>query len=222
MIAERLLTAHLPTAHPDDESESVLELMEQHFLPQLPLVSDAHLLGLVSAEQIQAAYMPEKPVGQLAYRPAGGLFVYEWQHLYDVINLMAHGQLQVVPVLSPDQAYVGGIVAKDLLSVASELLGTSEPGGTLVLEIERQNYQLREIASVVEGNNARVLNLLVSSAQPNSQSIYVTLKLNVSELTQLIHGFDRYGYKAVFSFSDQKQLDDTLDRYQALIHYLNM
>ena len=51
----------------------------------------------------------------------------------------------------------------------------------------------------------------------------VTLKLNKYEIQSLIKALTRYDYtiKATF-LEDEKMVDDLLDRYNALMNYLNI
>ena len=72
----------------------------------------------------------------------------------------------------------------------------------------------------MESNDAKILSLYISSL-PESLAYQVTLKLNISELTRTLGTFERFGYKVMMSFFDKAQLDDTTDRYNLLMRYLN-
>lgn len=223
MLAETLINPNLPAAKPADTSAKVLGLMQEHQTYQLSVVDEAELMGLINAEDIRTDFVASKPMSQLRLsRPAAGSFVYPSQHAYDVLALMAFTGNHVVPVLGIDEhKYLGSIGRSDVVKYLGEMFTLKDPGGIIVLDVARNNYQLREIASIVEGNDARVLSLYLSPV-PDGTNLYVTIKVNVSELSQIVLGFERYGYKIAYTFFDRKQMDDTRDRYEALLKFINI
>lgn len=220
-VAESLISSRLPAAKPTDVGEDVLGWMEELQTPQLAVVDNHALLGLISQTQLRQAAQPDDLIEDIGYAPADGLFVHARQHAYDVVALMRYSGNGIVPVVDAETQYVGSIGREEVMRYVGEMLAVGEPGGIIVLEVERANYHLREIASIVESNGSRVLSLYVSNV-PDTSRVNVTLKLSQSELTPMLLGFERYGYTVAYTFFDAKQLDDARDRYEALIRYLNI
>jgi CBS domain-containing protein len=223
MLAQTLINPALPAAKPTDSLAKVLGLMQEHQTHQLSVVGDAELMGLINSDDIRADFVAAKPLSELRLsRPAAGSFVFPTQHAYDVLALMAFTGNHVVPVLEVEgHKYMGSIGRTDMMKYMGDMLALKDPGGIVVVEVARNNYQLREIASIVESNDARVLSLYLSPV-PDSTNLYVTIKVNVSELSQIVLGFERYGYKIAYTFFDRKQMDDTRDRYEALLKFINI
>ena len=221
MTAGALVSSRLPAASPTDVVEDVLGWMDELRSPQLAVVNQHELLGLVDAHELRRADRLDDLLEEVGWAPAHGSFVLQTQHAYDVVALMAHSQRALVPVLSPEQQYVGSIGRDEVMRYVAAMLAVTEPGGVILLEMERTNYHLREISSIVESNGARVLSLYVSNV-PESARIHVTLKLSQSELTPLLLGFERYGYTVAYAFFDAQQLDDPRERFEALIRYLSI
>jgi predicted transcriptional regulator len=219
MVAESLISSRLPSVKPADRAEDVLSWMEDLQVGHLPVVENRELLGLVSEAALRDA--DDRQLSEAGWMGADGAFVYGRQHAYDVISLMRYTGNGVIPVLDNESQYLGAIGREEVLRYVSDMLAVGEPGGVIVLEMPRANYHLREIASIIESNGARILSLYVSSV-PDSERVYVTIKLSQSELTAIMLGFERYGYTVAYTFYDARQLDDSRDRYDALVRYLNV
>ena len=81
---------------------------------------------------------------------------------------------------------------------------------------------LTEIARIVENANAHVLALTVLPLGDGS-TLLVSLKLDVSDITSVLRGFERFNYKIVYSFMKEGEIDDTQrERLDELLYYLNM
>ncbi len=221
MLAETLINPALPAAYVSENVVKVLALMEAANLSQLALVDDdKELQGLVARADLERTDVQGTLADVRPSRPAAGSFVYASQHAYDALSLLIYSGNYIVPVLNAEDAYIGSIGREEALLFLGNMLTLKEPGGILVLKVERNNYQLREIASIVESNDARILSLYLSSVT-GSTSMHVTLKVNVSELSQIVMGFERYGYTLAYTFFDTKQMDDNKDRYDLLMRFIN-
>ena len=110
----------------------------------------------------------------------------------------------------------------DLLHYFSKLTAIEKPGGIIVLEMSQNDYELTEIAQIVESNNAKILSMYVSSAT-DSTKLEVTLKLNATDLTSIIQTFNRYEYTIKASFMEFDEQDDLYNtRYELFMKYLNI
>lgn len=220
MLAETLLSDTLPGVRLTDPAASVLVWMREHQASDLPVVQDRELLGLVSATELER----QPPAATLADADlllAEGSYVFGTQHAYDALSIMAATGRSIVPVLDHERHYQGVIDRPQMLRFMGDMSAATEPGAVIVLEMARINYSLREIASIIESNNVRVLSLQLSPV-PDSTNLYVTIKISASELSQIMLSFERYGYTVAYTFFDTKQMDDTADRYEGLMRYLNV
>ena len=97
----------------------------------------------------------------------------------------------------------------------------SEPGGIIVLEIEKPNYSLSEISRVIESENATVLSSFLTHDE-TSQRIYVTLKTNQVDTQHIEATLQRFGYTIKATFSEEGYFETLQDHYDAFLHYLNV
>ncbi|MFN8995766.1 MAG: hypothetical protein ACK5X3_19165, partial [Pseudomonadota bacterium] len=110
MLAETLISPHLPAAQPDQSIAQLLGQMQCFNVLHLPVVEGKHCRGLIARmhleqlnapEDLLAAHLDELPILQLSVNGK--------QHFFDIIELMNQHMLSLVPVLDADQHYLGAV-----------------------------------------------------------------------------------------------------------------
>ena len=117
--------------------------------------------------------------------------------------------------------YKGIITLQALLQEIAQLSAITEPGGILELEVNIRDYSLTEISRIVESNDATILSLYTSTHNDSTKR-EVILKLNKEDLRAIIAAFDRFGYTILHYYQKSDFEEDLKDRYDSLIHYLNI
>jgi acetoin utilization protein AcuB len=147
--------------------------------------------------------------------------LYDHQHTYDLVKLMASLNLSLIPVIDEKEQYKGCITLKGVIQNLSEMTAVQNPGGVIVLELNQNDYSATQISSIVEGNDAKLLSLHVSSI-PDSTKMEVTIKVNREDLSGLLQTFNRYNYIVKASFHIGNYNDNLKDRLNEFIHFLNI
>ena len=219
MVAETLLSQAIVPLRTSDTGEEALNMMDDFYVKHLPIVNNQQLLGVVSEDDI-LNFDVNEAVGSYSLslvRP----YVKRDDHLYEVMRILALNQLTVVPVVDYNDNYIGVITLEDLLRHFASTTPFSEPGSILVLEMNRRDYTLAEIARIIESEGAHILSCFVSSF-PDSTLLEVTLKINRQSIQSIIATFERFDYKIKASFNETEYLDSLKERYDAFIAYLNV
>jgi len=221
MLAKELISDVVPVIRTSETGTKALNWMEIFRVSHLPVVNNEDFLGLISDTDIYDLNLPDEPIGAhplSLIRP----FVYDNQHIYEVIDLISRLKLTVVPVLNSENKYMGCITLHDLVAHFSEITAASEPGGIIILEMNIHDYSLSEIAQIMESNDVKILSLYVST-QKDSTKINVTLKLNTNNLTSVIQFLERYNYSIKASFLDNEQLEHFYqERFDSFMNYLDV
>ncbi len=220
MLVADLLTDEIPPLKQTDTVKMALDWMEQFKVSHLAVVNERELLGLVSEHELIDDNNPDELLmnfkGKLL-RP----IIHINQHTYDLLKIMMSFNLTLMPVLDDKEQYKGCISLKGLLQNISTMASVQNVGGVIVLEVNQVDYSLTQIASIVEGNDAKILSAHISSL-PDSNKVEVTLKINREDLSRILQTFYRYNYivKASFQHSDfESGLRDKLDEF---MHFLNI
>jgi CBS domain-containing protein len=220
MHAIELIADAIPPVHTSDSIQKALDRMVEFRIRHLPIVNEEQFLGLLSENDIIGESDLQTPVGALALSLVNP-FVLEDQHIYDVIRLFYESRLTVVPVLDAGKNYSGLITINSLTEYFAGLTSVEQPGGIIVLEINNKNNSLAHMAQIVESDNAQILSSYVRTF-PDSTRMEVTLKVNKQDISTIIATFLRYEYdiKATFNHTDDN--DNSRDRYNSLMNYLNL
>jgi acetoin utilization protein AcuB len=221
MLAKDLISDIIPALHTSDTGLKALSYMDIFRISHLPIINNTEFLGLISDKDIYDLNMADDPIGNHTLslnRP----FVLFSQHIYEVIELTAKLELTVIPVLDEKNNYLGVINQHDLLKFFSDLIAVKQPGAIIVLELNINDYSLSQIAQIIEGNDAKILSLYVSSAI-ESTKIEVTIKINKTDMSSVIQTFNRYNYNIKASYMDTDFLSNMLDdRYELFMRYLSV
>ena len=219
MIAKTLVSNEIIPLRTSDTGEEALSIMNEFGVRHLPIVNDKQLLGVVSEDDI-LDFDVEEPVGSYrlsAYRP----YVRENDHLYEVIKVLSRQKLTLMPVVNDQEEYVGLVSQEDIIHYFAQIGSFTESGSIVVLEVNRRDYSLVEIARIVESEGAAILSSFVTS-NLDSLMIDVTLKINRPDLMGIIATFERFDYKVKATFSEEQFSNTIKERYDMLMTYLNV
>lgn len=220
MLAIELIANAIPPVHTSDSIQKVFDRMAEFRVGHLPIVNEEQFLGLVSEDDLIEEPDYNSPIGSIALSLVNP-YVLEEQHIYDVIRLFYERQLTVVPVLNIKKDYLGLISINSMNEYFAKLTSVSEPGGIIVLEVDNKNNSLAHMSQVVESDNAQILSSYTRTF-PDSTRMEVTLKVNKQDISNILATFQRYNYdvKATFNFTDHN--DNSMDRFDSFMNYLNL
>ncbi|MFP4488488.1 MAG: CBS domain-containing protein [Bacteroidales bacterium] len=222
MLAKELISEEVPELKTSDTGQNALNWMEVFRISHLPIVNNMEFLGLISDADIYDQNDPEQAIGNhklSLMKP----FVRVDHHIFDVISLAARLKLTVIPVLDDKNHYKGVILVSGLIEKLAEMSSLKEPGGMIVLDILQNDYSLSQIAQIIESNNAKILNLYISS-HPDSTRMELTIKLNTGNLMPVIRTFERYEYEVTAWHGDDDDDMDNFysDRFDSFMRYLDI
>jgi len=220
MLAVELIADSIPPVHTSDTIQQVMDRMVEFRVRQLPIVNEEQFLGLIAESDLIAETDFQAPIGALALSLVNP-YVLESQHIYDVIRLFYEQRLTVVPVLDDKKNYLGLISINRMNEYFATLTSVTEPGGIIVLEISNKNNSLAHMAQIVESDNAQILSSYVRTF-PDSTRMEVTLKVNKLDISAITSTFLRYEYDIKATFNHSGDNDNSKDRYDSLMNYLNL
>ncbi len=220
MFIYQLISSDIPVLRPADTGDKALQLMQELHLSHLSLVEGEEYKALVKEDDILNWDTPEAPLSSaefLNFRPV----VYGYQHPYEAVRRAIQQHISIVPVINEQNKYLGSVSRDELLEYLSNNSGLDQPGGIITLEMKPVDYSLSEIARICENNDAILLNVQLFT-YPGAELMEVVLKTNTKEIQSLISSFERYEYTVKEVFGEMPATESMLDRYQSLMHYINM
>jgi acetoin utilization protein AcuB len=219
MLAANLISYAVPPLVGKDSGEKALTWMNDFHVRHLPILLDGKLQGLLSEDEVLNFMDPD-----LSIEENNPVLIFKSvtpdRHLFDVMKLIVDSNLTVVPVVDPENKYLGLITLENLIKHFAETVAITQPGGIIVLEMMPRDYSLAEIARLIESEKTKILSCFVSSPY-GKETLELTLKLSKQDLKHVIATLTRFGYEVKSSFFESDYLNDLQERYDALMKYLN-
>jgi CBS domain-containing protein len=219
MIARELISHLIHPLRTSDTGEQALTYLQVYHLKHLPIVNNEQLLGTISEEDITTSPIDEA-IGSFSLG-LNKAFVRDTDHLFEVMSVMADHKLTVIPVVDQKDNYLGLITLEDLIQYYARSFSFSEPGGIIVIELQKADYSLAEISRIIEGENAVILTSFLSHDE-STRMMYLTIKTNQKEIQHLQATLERFGYNIKATFSEEGYFESLQDHYDAFLHYLNV
>ncbi|MDY8136665.1 CBS domain-containing protein [Aquimarina sp. 2201CG5-10] len=190
------------------------ELTYTHF----PVIKEKIYVGCVSEADIRC-FETEKTLDSYQYA-LEGFFVRKDNNWLDILESFAQNNTNIMPILDDDNNYIGYFELRDIINMFNETPFLSEPGNILIVEKGVLDYSFSEISQIIESNNAKVLGLFINKLE--NDVVQITIKINDSDLNNIVQTFRRYSYNIVSKHSEDTFLTNLKERSKYLEKYLNI
>ena len=218
MITRKLISKEIQTVTLDYSGIDALSIMQEYHLSQIAVVEGNKLQGIISEEDIWSMNDDNDKLITIKDK----LQIYSMtlgKDVFEIIKYMDDHNLSLLPMVTNGK-YIGSITHQTTISALASLVAIKEPGGVIILEMNKKEYSMSEIAQIVESNSARILSTYITDVDERN-IIKITLKLNISDVSPIIQTFQRYSYKVAASYNHSENRNNLDDRYDLLMRYLN-
>ncbi|CAM1348310.1 CBS domain-containing protein [Tenacibaculum insulae] len=188
-------------------------------ITHIPIVENGKLIGCLPESDIQTIEDKNQELTEYSYL-LDHFFTNEKATLLDVLVLFADNDCNLIPVLNKEQNYVGYYELSDILDAFADSPFLHNESDTLIINKNKSDYSMGEIAQIVEASNGKLLGLYISSE--NQDVIQVTLKVITDDINEIIQTFRRYDYNVITQHEDDFYLEELKDRASYLKKYLDM
>ena len=220
MLLRNYIKDALPPLKTSDSAATALRWMATFRQSHLPVLSESGYAGMVSEKDLLKVENINAPLSSLSI-PFSRLYLNEYQHIFDSIKFAANHDLSIVPILNDKEQYLGLITIMDIIRALADANSVQNPGGIVVLEVQKSDYSLGSITRIVEAEGAQILssNAVVTA---NPELVEITLKINRVDLTRILAGFYRNNFEVKASYHQSDFQDDMQSRYDAFMNYLKL
>ena len=221
MIAAELISEDILPIQHREKGKVALMVMNDHFVRDLPVLDDTKFVGIIS-ENILLDFPLTVEVGKIVAKEKLP-YVLQDEHLFNIMSKMSEHQLTVMPVLKDHQSqiYLGAIKQEDILNFYANHFSFQEPGSIIVLQMPARDYSLGNISRIIESEEAHILCSFVTRDHVEN-TIILTVKVDSQELNRIIASLERHKYAIKAKYQESRYFENLQDRYDALMHYLNM
>jgi acetoin utilization protein AcuB len=220
MNSQKLIANEISPVSTEDRGTTVLSLMSEFRVSQLPVVENNKLLGLVSEDDIYNMNDENNKIETILNTLSAHSMTTE-NDVFEIIQKLDKNNITLLPLISEDK-YIGCVTEASIVKALASIIAVKEGGSLIILEMKKEDYQMSEISQIIESNNAKILSSYISNTS-NSEKISVSLKLNIDNLNAIKQTFERYNYlvSAHYQPTDTSNDSTLSDRYEGLMRYLN-
>ncbi|NGF57455.1 CBS domain-containing protein [Parapedobacter sp. SGR-10] len=204
---------------PTDDIHYVLERMDEFHCNHLPVVNQKVYQGLISQEVLLEQDDPNLAIETISHK-FNHVYLFDYQHIYDALQLMSSQDYGVLPVLDKQYEYLGVLTKQDILVALNELLGQEE-GAIIVLELGIRDNALSHIARIIESENVGILNTSIHHMR-DSDKLEMIIKVNKTNVAPVVSSLWRNDYVVKATFGDGSDQSDIQNRYELLMNYLDI
>ena len=220
MFAKELVTEGIISVDNNDSGETAILRMHEYNVNQLPVTEGDKYIGIISLDDIVGLKHLSDQVRDIQ-TPLRRPYVSDSTHLFEVMKTAIEYNVKVVPVLDKDGKYIGLITAEGCIRAFAKIQSVMNEGGIIKLSVPVKDFQLSEIARIVENNNANVM-AFYSQVDAATSTMDITLKVNTTELSAIISAFERYEYDVKGVYRDENYEEDVKEKYDAFMKYLDI
>ncbi len=220
MFAAKLIHDTIPPLKPSDKVSRALTWTEELNVNFLPVTNGKQYFGQISRKALLSHNKPGILISDILTELKTE-FVYENQHVYDVVKFASIYKSDIIPVLDEQQQYMGLVTIKDLVDYFALSKSVYMPGGIITIELALSSYVLSQIAQVVEADNAHILSTSIAPSA-NPQMVELTIKVDKMDISRILAYFYRLNYNVTGSYNQSEFAEDLKDRYDSLMNYLSI
>ena len=219
MLTSQLIVSNYPVIGPSDKAGFALGLMEDYDVQHLPVVSEEKFKGLVSKDDLLDADESAMVATLESHWVKAAVQTHD--HFLTALKQAATNDISLVAAINETGEYQGVITRIELLHAASRFTGAEDPGGIIVLEMDKRNFSFGEMSRLVETNDAYItqINTYIDST---TGLLQVTVKVNRAEISDIIATFQRYDYTIRYYFGEENFQNELRENYDLLMTYLKM
>ena len=219
MLVSQIIESGFPLLALTDKVSFALQLMDDYDILHLPVATEEKFTGIVSKEELlDAAENAQLLSLQKHFIIAS---VSPEEHILSALKIAGRFDISIIPVLSRSGEIAGFIRRKTLIHSLAAFLNVEEPGGMIVLEMDKRNFSFGEVSRLIETNDAAITQL--NTYTENTTGFFVvTIKINKLEISDIIATLQRYDYVIRYYFGEEQYENELKENYDLLMTYLKI
>lgn len=220
MLSKEYISDSLPYILTSDSGQKALEIMEDLWLTELPVVEEDKFLGLLKSNDIYDENLFEKKIKQITHK-LYPISITENTHIFEAIKIMNLYNLSLLPVTKNDN-YIGAITNSQIIQKLSKTITISEQGYYIRFELEKKDFSLTQIANIIENNNGYVLGFFIDKFDEEG-TILVYFKIATQEIDDITQALDKYNFNYKVINQNSEQINEVYnDRLENLLKFINI
>ncbi len=219
MFAGELISQNIPFLHMDDMAGKALQEMNDFHISHLPVVEEEVYIGLIGEDDLLDSNENQslKSLKELFIKP----YVLQNDSFLLAVKRAIDFHVTVIPVIDEQLRLIGAISEDNLFKHLAVFVGTEEQGGLIILEMEKNEFSISELCRLIESNDASITQLN-SYLDPGTQILTITIRINKTEVSDVIATLQRHDYRIKFYYGEELYQNELHANFYHLMNYLNI
>ena len=202
-----------------DKVVFALDLMEDYDVLHLPVIVEEKFAGIISKDDL----MDSDETAMLASLQSQFIHasVFPDEHFLSALKQASQFDISIIPVVSKNGEIQGIVTQKKLVRSIAGFFNIEEPGGVIVIEMDKRNFSFGEISRLIETNDASITQLNTYTESTTGLFI-LTIKVNKIEISDIIATLQRYEYSIRYYFGEEDYENELRKNYDLLMTYLKI
>ena len=219
MLVSQIIETDFPVVSVQDKVSSALNLMEDYDVLHLPVLMEEKFAGIISKDDLEDADQAEL-LSALQHQFIQ-TFVLPEDHFLNALKVAGHFDISLIPAVNKNGEIQGIITYKNLIRSLAGFYSLEEPGGVIVIEMDRHNFSFGELTRLIETNDANITQLNTYT-EGSTGLLIVTIKINKIGISDIIATLQRYEYVIRYYFGEEDYENELKENYDLLMTYLNI
>ena len=219
MLTKDFINTKLPLLDDSHKAKEGLQVMQEFHIEQLAACINGNY-GFLTYNTLHNIHenTPLTKIEQLLQKAS----IATKDHIWKSISTFNQHEAEALPVLDENKSYCGTVLAKDLFNALQDIFPINNGGGILELEMSYQNYSLQELGGIVEGVNAKIIQLSIFPIKGTSK-VNIIFAIDKNDASDVIQALERHNYHVNAWFMNKGKIDNLLEeRYDAIMKYINV
>jgi acetoin utilization protein AcuB len=219
MKATDLLNEALYALRKTDTVSAARSFMAEQGVTELPVLDKLDLYNYARAIMLNDLPGDKRLEEVIPYNPHAPRVSVN-AHLYEMVPIFAAADLHVLAVLDDNQQFVGLVDQKSIHKNISQSLTYKGVGAVILLSVRPADFAPSQIARLVEENGAKVLGMMVDNTEEGS--LKVSLKLNTTQVKNIVATFRRFDLKVLGCFMAEDFDGNSEKEYESVLKFFDI
>lgn len=141
-------------------------------------------------------------------------------NIFEIYDLFTYNDTNMLPVVGKDRELTGIIRKESLLDFWSNTIFIEQPGTSLIVSQNTEDYSISLISQIVESNNAKIFGIVL--LQQDQDEIQILIKKNKQNTKSILDDLRRHGFQILSHHKEDSHLNDLKQRSDYLNKYLDI
>ncbi|MDA3853536.1 MAG: hypothetical protein PF444_04775 [Bacteroidales bacterium] len=219
MLTKDFINTSLPLLHQNDKVKKALQLMQKFHLEHLTAcINESYGFLSYDTLRIIPEDTPLYKIEQLLQKTS----ISTKDHIWKSISTFNQHEAEALPMLNEEKEYCGTVLGRDLFNRIREIFPIANGGAILELEMSYQSYSIHELGGIIEGANAKIIQLSLFPIEGTSK-VNIVFSIDKDDASDVIQALERHSYPVNAWFMNKGKIDNILEeRYDAFMKYINV